>query len=130
MIPSCSTLQNGIIKVRPDVFKKYNLRSKIDFRINKWARLSNNTTFYASTYDFPGISDPEDSFASGGRHAMACFTPQNGDFGGIYHHQHVVVDGKLITARAMAASIDYGLKLVEVLGSVELCQQVKERIYY
>ncbi len=59
-----------------------------------------------------------------------CFTPQNGDFGGNYHHQHVVVDGKLITARAMAASIDYGLKLVEVLGSPELCQQVKERIYY
>ena len=59
-----------------------------------------------------------------------CFTPQNEDFGGTYHHQHVVVDGKLITARAMAASIDYGLKLVEVLGSVELCQQVKERIYY
>ena len=59
-----------------------------------------------------------------------CFTPQNEDFGGYYHHQHVVVDGKLITARAMAASIDYGLKLVEILGSEELCQQVKERIYY
>ena len=59
-----------------------------------------------------------------------CFTLQNEDFGGYYHHQHVVVDGRLITARAMAASIDYGLKLVEILGSPELCQQVKERIYY
>ena len=76
--------QEGVMNIRPDVFDKYNLRSKIDFRINKWARLSNNTTFYASTYDFPGISDPEDSFASGGRHAMACFTPQNPDGTWVY----------------------------------------------
>jgi len=76
--------ETGVMNIRPDVFNKYNLRSKIDFRLNKWARFSNNTTFYASTYEFPGISDPEDSFASGGRHCLANFTPQNPDGTWVY----------------------------------------------
>ncbi len=59
-----------------------------------------------------------------------CFTPMNEDFGGYYHAQYVVEDGKLITARAMAASIDFGFKLIEVLGSAELCQRVKDRVFY
>ena len=59
-----------------------------------------------------------------------CFTPMNDDFGGEYVDQYVVTDGKLITARAMAASIEFGFKLIEVLGSPELCQQVKERVLY
>ena len=54
----------------------------------------------------------------------------NEDFGGEYVDQYVVTDGKLITARAMAASIEFGFKLIEVLGSAELCRQVKERVVY
>lgn len=76
--------QDGVMNIRHDVYQKYNLRAKMDFRINKWARLSNNATFYASNYDYPGISSVEDSFASGGRHAMACFTPQNPDGSWVY----------------------------------------------
>ena len=59
-----------------------------------------------------------------------CFTPMNEDFGGEYVDQYVVTDGKLITARAMAASIEFGFKLIEVLCSAELCRQVKERVLY
>lgn len=71
--------QEGMVKARPDVFDKYNLRAKIDARINKYARISNNTNFYVSTYDYPGLSDIQDSFAYGDRHAPACFPLQNPD---------------------------------------------------
>jgi TonB-linked SusC/RagA family outer membrane protein len=71
--------QEGMVKVRPDVYEKYNLRAKIDGRINKYARISNNTNFFVGTYDFPGLADIQDSFAYGDRHAPACFPPQNPD---------------------------------------------------
>ena len=71
--------QQGMVKARPDVYEKYNLRAKIDARINKWARISNNTNFFVSTYDFPGLADIQDSFAYGDRHAPACFPLKNPD---------------------------------------------------
>ena len=71
--------QQGMVKARPDVFQKYNLRAKIDARINKYARLSNNTNYFQSVYDFPGLADIQDSFAYGDRHAPACFPLNNPD---------------------------------------------------
>ena len=71
--------QQGMVKARPDVYEKYNLRAKFDARINKYARISNNTNFFVGTYDFPGLADIQDSFAYGDRHAPACFPAQNPD---------------------------------------------------
>ena len=71
--------QEGMVKARPDVYEKYNLRAKIDARINKWARISNNTNFFVGQYDFPGLADIQDSFAYGDRHAPACFPLKNPD---------------------------------------------------
>ena len=59
-----------------------------------------------------------------------CFTSMNDDFGGTYHKQYVVKDGKLITACSAAASIDFGLVLLETLASKEAADKVKEEIYY
>ncbi len=76
--------QEGMVKARPDVYDKYNLRAKIDARINKYASISNNTNFFIGTYDFPGLADIQDSFAYGDRHAPACFTPTNPDGTWVY----------------------------------------------
>ena len=76
--------QVGIFKQAPDVFQKYNLRSKIDFKINKYARLSNNTSFYSSTYDYPGTSNDQGVFAYASRHALASFPLQNPDGSWLY----------------------------------------------
>ena len=76
--------QEGMVKARPDVYEKYNLRAKFDARINKYARISNNTNFFVGTYDFPGLADIQDSFAYGDRHAPACFTPKNPDGTWVY----------------------------------------------
>ena len=76
--------QTGIIKVRPDVFEKYNLRSKIDFKINKYMRMSNNTTFYNSVYDYPGVGNVQNAIAYSANHGLACFTPTNPDGSWVY----------------------------------------------
>lgn len=76
--------QTGVIKSRPDVFQKYNLRSKVDFAINKYIRMSNNTSFYNSVYDHPGFSDEENAFAYAARHALASFPLQNPDGSWVY----------------------------------------------
>ncbi len=76
--------QTGIIKMNPDVFSKYNLRAKIDARINKYARISNNTAFYTSSYNYPGGSSIQDSFAYAARHGLASFPLQNPDGSWLY----------------------------------------------
>ncbi|MEE3376723.1 MAG: SusC/RagA family TonB-linked outer membrane protein, partial [Candidatus Cryptobacteroides sp.] len=76
--------QSGIIKMNPDVFQKFNLRAKIDARLNKYMRLSNNTSFYSSSYNYPGGSSIQDSFAYASRHALASFPLQNPDGSWLY----------------------------------------------
>lgn len=76
--------QTGIIKARPDVFQKVNLRSKIDFTVNKYVKMSNNTSFYNSVYDYPGVSNVENAIAYAANHGLACFTPQNPDGTWVY----------------------------------------------
>ena len=76
--------QSGIIKMNPDVFQKFNLRAKIDARLNKYMRLSNNMSFYSSGYNYPGGSSIQDSFAYASRHGLASFPLQNPDGSWLY----------------------------------------------
>ena len=81
--------QQGIVKATPDVFTKYNLRSKIDFQINKWAKMSNNTAFYSSTYDYPGVGNIENAIAYAANHGLANFPLKNPDGSWIYSTPHL-----------------------------------------
>lgn len=76
--------QKGILRTNPDIYQKYNLRSKIDFRINKWATMSNNTSFYGSQYTFQGDGSVENTLAYGARHALANFPMKNPDGSWLY----------------------------------------------
>ncbi|GAB6121570.1 SusC/RagA family TonB-linked outer membrane protein [Dysgonomonas termitidis] len=76
--------QKGILKTNPDIYKKYNLRSKIDFRINKWATMTNNTSFYGSQYTFQGDGSVENTIAYSARHALANFPMKNPDGSWLY----------------------------------------------
>lgn len=76
--------QDGVMKINTDKFKKYNLRSKLDFKINRWANFANNTSFYGSTYAFQGDGSVENTFAYVSRHALACFPMQNPDGSYVY----------------------------------------------
>ncbi len=48
--------EEGIIKINPDVSKRYNFRAKIDTDITKWLTISSNTRYFRSTYDWHGHS--------------------------------------------------------------------------
>lgn len=70
-------VNDGIIKINGDTFKKYNLRAKVDFPINKWINVSNNTSFYGSTYEYNGFV--ESAMQRTSRHGLACYPLTNPD---------------------------------------------------
>lgn len=76
--------QTGILRENPDIYRKYNLRSKIDFRINEWLTMSNNTSFYSSQYSYLGDGDVENTLAYSARHALVCFPQKNPDGSWLY----------------------------------------------
>ena len=59
-----------------------------------------------------------------------CYTAMDADFGGTYHDHYVVRDGKLITGRSAAASIDFGLAVLEAVAGREAAERTKADIYY
>ena len=75
--------QTGIMKTNPDVFQKYNLRAKIDAKLNKIMKFSNNASFYSSDYSFVGVGDIQDVFRNL-RHNPASFPLFNPDGTGLY----------------------------------------------
>ncbi len=76
--------QTGIMKAtEPDVFKKYNLRAKIDAKLNKVLRFSNNTSFYSSKYSWIGGDDIQDVYRNL-RHNPASLPLFNPDGTGLY----------------------------------------------
>lgn len=45
--------QDGMVKYGTDKFNKYNLRSKLNFKITDWWTVGNNTSYVVSDYDSP-----------------------------------------------------------------------------
>ena len=41
--------EQGVFKNDPDVYKKFTVRSKLNFDVNKWIKLSNNTSYFNSS---------------------------------------------------------------------------------
>lgn len=78
--------QTGIMKAaEPDVFTKYNVRAKIDAKLNKYMDLSNNMSFYSSDYSWIGVGDIQDVFRNL-RHTPASFPLFNPDGMGLYNN--------------------------------------------
>lgn len=71
--------QVGILKQHPDAFNKFNLRSKLEFNLTKWAKLTNNTAFYSSTYKYIGVGGVENAIAYSATHALPMFPLKNPD---------------------------------------------------
>lgn len=71
--------QDGIFRFNTDVYKKTNLRSKITAEINDYITLSNNTSFFNSTYTFPGAGAVNNAFRYASLHGLASYVPVNPD---------------------------------------------------
>ena len=74
--------EQGIQKQNSDVYNRYNMRSKVDFNINRWAKLSNNSSLFSSSYHNQGSVD--DLINNAANHALANFPFFNPDGSGIY----------------------------------------------
>ena len=59
-----------------------------------------------------------------------CFTSMNNDFGGTYHDKGVIVDGKIITSRSVAYSIEFAYKIIEETLGKQILESVQKQIYY
>lgn len=81
--------QTGIMKPTPDVFQKYNLRAKIDAKLNKIMSISNNFSFYDSDYSYVGVGDIQDVFRNL-RHTPASFPLFNPDGTGLYNNPLII----------------------------------------
>ena len=75
-------VNDGIIKINGDKFKKYNLRARVEFPVNKWITVGNNTSFYGSTYNYQGFV--ESAMQGSSRHALACYPLTNPDGSYLY----------------------------------------------
>lgn len=90
---------NGLIKINPDKYRRYNLRSKLSMDVTKWLNVSNNTAFFTSTYSYPGISGVNNSFYNIRLHALASYPTQNPDGTAIYstrYNNYTVADGAAV----------------------------------
>ncbi|MDF2516794.1 MAG: hypothetical protein K0R59_2090 [Sphingobacterium sp.] len=54
--------QDGLLKYGNDVYKRYNVRGKVDFDVTDWLQVSNNTLLTSMNYDTPVVLDAGDSF--------------------------------------------------------------------
>ena len=71
--------EEGVVRINPDKLNKINFRAKIDFDINKYMRLSNNTSYYRSSYFYPGRSSVNQIFSLMTVHALASYPAYNPD---------------------------------------------------
>lgn len=79
--------EQGIFRINPDDYRKYNLRSRISFDVNSWMNVSNNTAYYSSTYTYPGLADMSDTFYKCTAGYFSFLVPQNPDGTYLYRNE-------------------------------------------
>ncbi len=70
--------KNGMMQINQDKYKSYNLRAKINTKVNKWLTIGNNLQFNTSNYDYPGWG-VNANFVSVSVHALPSYLPKNPD---------------------------------------------------
>lgn len=79
---------DGIAKMNTDMYNAYNLRSKVEFKINKWASFENNTSFFGSKYSYQGDGTMENTIAYSAQGALAMLPLQNPDGSYLYNNPY------------------------------------------
>lgn len=91
--------EEGVFRRNTDKLNKVNFRAKLDFDVTKWMRLSNNTSYYRSSYFYPGFSSVNTAFSLMTVHALASYPAHNPDGTSIgftsFADNNYVMDGML-----------------------------------
>ena len=59
-----------------------------------------------------------------------CFTSMNNDFKGFYTDKGVEKDGKIITAKSVAYSIEFAYEIIKTLLGENKLKEIHQKIYY
>ena len=76
--------QQGMFRQDPDKYKRFNFRSRVSFDVNDWINISSNTSYYRSSYSYPGPSNVNTAFSLSTVHALASYPTQNPDGSSLY----------------------------------------------
>ena len=71
--------EEGMFKVNPDAYNKYNFRGKISVKPAKWITVSDNASYFSSKFTYPGQDDIEKNFEHVVIHGLANFPTHNPD---------------------------------------------------
>lgn len=69
--------EQGVFRINPDVYRKYNLRARVSFDVKPWLNVSENAAFYSANYTYPGISDMNDAMYKCSAGYFAYLLPQS-----------------------------------------------------
>ena len=99
MISGSYNMETGTFRIDPDRFSKYNIRSKVSFDVTEWLNISNNTSFYNSSYNYPGRSGVNNSIRISQLHALASYPVTNPDgtaIGNTQYRSETIMDGLMV----------------------------------
>lgn len=88
--------QKGIFRKNPDQVTRYNLRSKVDFKVKPWLDINTNLSYFNSSYGYPGPGGVETLFNNSHAHGLASTVPVNPDGTFVYNtsiSNYSVMDG-------------------------------------
>lgn len=100
--------RQGILRQVPDVFNKVYLRSKLDFDVNKYVRVSNNTSYFHTHYNYLGDGSIENTIAYSSAHALPVFPFKNPDGSWLYTPASGILNGSYSVANGRHIIIGMG----------------------
>ena len=92
--------EQGMFKIKPDKYNRYNLRVKVGFDVTKWLRIGNNLSFFSSSYFYPGQGGIKNSLYWASAHAPASYPAVNPDGTTLYktkYNNNTVLAGLMVT---------------------------------
>ncbi len=88
---------DGLAKYNPDNYNQYTLRSRVSFKINKWADFEENLSYFGNNYTYNGDGSVENTLNYLAESALALFPLKNPD--GSYVGDNTVYNYKPGNAR-------------------------------
>ena len=98
--------QDGVVKVQPDMFDNLSLRTKVNAKINNWLSFTNNTSYFYSLRDYPGVSNMQALFRGTYLHALANIPAVNPDGYAVYLNNNT--NGTYTVSDGQSATLHYG----------------------
>ena len=93
------TYEQGMFREKPDNYSRVNLRAKISFDVTDWLRIGSNTSYFNSSYFYPGQGGINNNFAKSSGHGLASYPATNPDGTSLYYTKYngyTIMDGLLM----------------------------------